>query len=79
MYHNRITKFLNAMENKQSDPAKRNPPKPPTGFTSLPAEMRGNGSTEGPVAQPDLYRIAFEAAKAAVEEKLLQLLRSRMG
>lgn len=83
MFTNRIARYYSEdadsalateQPTKVSEPK---PPKVPSGFIALPGSMIGPQPMDLLSLQQQLYKAAYEAAKAAAREKLLELLRSR--
>jgi hypothetical protein len=83
MFTNRIARYYSqdadsALERDQPNQvSEEKPPKVPSGFIALPGSMIGPQPTDLLSLQQQLYKAAYEAAKKAAREKLLELLRSR--
>ncbi|MBX3439260.1 MAG: hypothetical protein KF861_17350 [Planctomycetaceae bacterium] len=81
MFTNRISGYLSGTiaeayappaEPRAETRATRKPVRVPAGFAPVPQHFLAQ-------QQMDLYRSAYEAARAAAQEKLLNLLRARAG
>lgn len=83
MFTNRIARYYSEDSNpalamdQPTQVSEEKPPKVPSGFIALPGSVVGPQPADLMSLQQQLYKAAYEAAKKAAREKLLELLRSR--